>query len=277
MFYKEGSFKCIKDSEIYYQYWLPDNTKKAVILLIHGMAEHSGRYMNLVNHMIPKGYAIYGFDHIGCGKSSGKRSYIDQFKDFTDIIDVYYNMIKKWEPDLPIIILGHSMGGLITSNYLLDHQKNFQGAVLSGPPVKVPENLSYFSIIAGNIVSGIYPSIGLMKINPNDICSDKNVVQAYIDDPLVYKGGISARLLSELIKAMKRISNNSHQISLPLFIVHGGADKLAEPLGSQLLYEKAASTNKGIKIYDGLYHEVMNEPEHKQVLNDIESKIELFI
>ncbi|KPA13479.1 lysophospholipase [Candidatus Magnetomorum sp. HK-1] len=274
MKHTENFFKGIGNKNIYYQFWLPEEKPKAILLVIHGLVEHSGRYMNVVNYFVPRGYAVYSLDHIGHGKSEGSRTLIQQFKDFTDTIKQYFDQVRKWNPDTPIIIFGHSMGGLITTNYLLDYQSELAAAVISGPPLKVPNVISSF---LGNALSTMVPWLGLLRIDPKDISRDKNVVQAYIDDPLVYNGKISARLLSEIIKGMQRISQEVSKISLPICIVHGGSDVLAEPSGSQMLFDKVSSQKKSIKIYDGLYHEVLNEPEHEQVLEDIALKLEEFL
>ncbi|ETR69458.1 MAG: lysophospholipase [Candidatus Magnetoglobus multicellularis str. Araruama] len=267
-------FKGVHQTDVYYQYWLPEDDPKAVILLVHGLVEHSGRYMNMVNYFVPQSYAVYGFDHMGHGKSHGQRTYIDQFKDFTDNIKQYFDLIRQKHQDLPIILFGHSMGALISANYLLDYQSELAAAVLSGPPLTVPNIVSR---TMGGLMAKFVPWLGLIRINPDDISRDKAVVQAYIDDPLVFNGRISARLLSEIISGMQRVDSQASTINLPLCIVHGGNDKLADPKGSQLLYERVSSKQKFIKIYDGLYHEVLNEPEYQQVLTNIGEQLDAFV
>jgi alpha-beta hydrolase superfamily lysophospholipase len=274
MEYKQDFFKGIRDTNTYYQCWLPEEPPKAIILLVHGLVEHSGRYMNMVNYLVPRSYAVYGFDHIGHGKSPGQRTRIDQFKDFTDNIKIYFDLIQSWYKDLPIILFGHSMGGLISANYLLDYQSDLSAAVLSGPPLIMPDIIS--QTVSG-LIAKVVPWLGLIRIDPKDVCRDPEVVQAYIDDPLVYNGRISAKLLTEIVKGMKRINDEASIINLPLCIVHGGADTLADPAGSQMLFDKVSSSQKFIKIYDGLYHEVLNEPEHLQVLEDIDTQLSNFI
>jgi alpha-beta hydrolase superfamily lysophospholipase len=274
MVYKQDYFKGINDKKIYYQCWLPEETPKAIILLVHGLVEHSGRYMNMVNFFVPKSYAVYGFDHIGHGKTPGQRTRVDKFTDFTVNIKIYFDHIQSWHQGLPIILFGHSMGGLISANYLLDYQDELSAAVLSGPPLILPDIVSR---TLGGLIAQFVPWLGLIRIDPNDVCRDQTVVQEYIDDPLVYNGRISAKLLTEIVKGMQRVNDEVNIIRLPLCIVHGGADKLADPAGSQMLYDKVSSQQKFIKIYDGLYHEVLNEPEHPEVLKDIETQLSNFI
>jgi len=270
----EGNFKGVRNTNIYYQGWLPDQEVKAVLLIVHGMGEHSGRYMNVVNHFIPLGYAVYGLDHIGHGKSDGAREIVESFDDFTDTLTILYKLVTKEQADKPIFILGHSMGGAIASYYLLDHQKKFKGAVISAPAVKIGEGISQATITMSKILSKIAPKMGLLALDVNAISRDPAVVEAYVNDPLVFHDKTPARLGAEMLSAMLRITAEAGKIRLPLIIVQGSADSLVEPSGAQMLYDKVSSEDKSIKIYDGLYHEVFNEPEHDQVLKDVEEWLE---
>lgn len=274
MKHHEGYFKSIRDANIYYQYWLPEGEPKAILLVAHGIAEHSGRYMNVVNHFVPAGYAVYGIDHIGHGKSDGKRVYVERFQDYTETLKKYFDMIRDWQPIKPIFLVGHSMGGLISSAYLLEHQDELTGAVLSGPGIKVPDNISNAVIFAGKILSVVMPKAGIIQLDAEGICRDPVVVDAYVNDPLVYTGKITARLSAEMLKTIQHVTGSAIRIRLPIMIVQGGTDKLVDPSGAQLLYDSVSSEDKTIKIYDGLYHEVFNEPEHGQVLDDVKAWLE---
>ncbi len=274
MNHQEGDFKGIRDLKIYYQCWLPEKDPKAVLLIVHGLAEHSGRYMNLVNHFVPLGYAIYGVDHIGHGKSAGSRVYVERFEDFTDTLKDFSHMIRDWQPKKPIFLIGHSMGGLISSIYLLDHQDELSGAVLSGPSVKIPDNISSVTILAGKLFSTLMPKLGLLALEADGVSRDPEVVKAYINDPLVYTGKITARLAAELLKAMKSAAAGASKITLPILIAQGSEDRLVDPDGAQMLHDTVGSVYKTLKIYDGLYHEIFNEPEHHKVLGDVEAWLE---
>jgi acylglycerol lipase len=269
MKHHEGYFKSIRDTNIYYQYWLPEGEPKAILLVAHGIAEHSGRYMNVVNHFVPAGYAVYGVDHIGHGKSDGKRVCVDRFQDYTKTLKIYFDMIRGWQPIKPIFLVGHSMGGLICSAYFMDHQDELTGAVLCAPGIKVPDNISNAVIFAGKILSVVMPKAGIIQLDAEGICRDPAVVDAYLNDPLVYTGKITARLSAEMLKTIQHVTGSAIKVRLPIMIVQGGSDKLVDPSGAQLLYDSVSSEDKKIKIYDGLYHEVFNEPEHGQVLDDV--------
>ena len=274
MKHQEGTFRGIRDASIYYQYWLPEGESKAVLLIVHGLAEHSGRYMNVVNYFVPLGYAVYGIDHVGHGKSDGTRVYLKRFEDFTEMLKIYFDMVRNWQPNRPIFLIGHSLGGLISAAYLLDHQAGLTGAVLSGPAIKVHETISPTAIFVSKVLSALVPKRGLMKLEAEGVSRDPTVVQAYVNDPLVCHGKITARLSAELVKTVRRVTAEANKIALPILILQGSADKVVDPEGAQMLYNTVSSADKTIKTYDGLYHEVYNEPEHHQVLGDVKAWLE---
>jgi acylglycerol lipase len=266
----EGKFKGVRDTLIYYQAWLPEGEVKAVLPIVHGLGDHSGRYMNVVNHFVPHGYVVYGVDQPGHGKSEGPREYVDRFDDFSDTLTAYLAMVRQWQPGKPVFLLSHSIGGLIATYYLLDHQAEFQGAVFSAPVVKVASHISDLTVLSGKVLSVLAPKVGVLAVDPETISRDPAVVKAYIDDPLVFHGKTSARLSAEMLRALLRVSAETEKITLPFLAMQGGSDRLVDPDGAQILYEKAGSKDKTLKIYDGLYHEIFNEPEHPQVLQDVE-------
>ncbi len=271
MRHTEGRFKTKTGANIYYQNWQPDGDPKAILLVVHGLAEHSGRYLNVVNYFVPRGYAVYGLDHLGHGKSDGTRVYLERFSDFLEPLKTYFDMIQGWHPGKPVFLVGHSMGGLIASVYLLEHQNELKGAVLSAPAVKVSETISPATIMLGKVLSSILPKAGLLALDATTISKDKAVVSAYIHDPLVHTGKVTARLAAEMLSAMQRVTAEAATLQLPILLLQGSQDRLIDPGGAKMLYEKARTTDKTLKIYEGLYHEVFNEPEREQVLMDVET------
>jgi len=274
MVHNEGTFKGVRNLDIYHQSWLPEGDIKAAILIVHGLGEHSGRYSNVVNYLVPRGYALYGFDLPGHGKSGGKREIVQQFEDYSDTLTANLHRVRDAQPNQPVFLLGHSMGGLISCEYLLDHSDDFQGAIISAPAITVPEGTGQGTIAIAKILSKIAPRMGMMQLDAHDISRDPHVVQTYLDDPLVFTGKTPVRLMAEMLKAIIRVNQEMEKISLPILILHGSEDKLAAPEGSINLQKRAGSLDKTLKLYEGLYHEVFNEPERDQVLDDVAAWLE---
>lgn len=274
MKHQEGVFTGVRNASLYYQGWLPEGEIRAVLLVVHGLAEHSGRYMNLVHRFVPLGYAVYGIDHIGHGRSEGRRLFVDSFIDFTEPLRTYADMVRCWQPDKPVFLVGHSMGGLIGALHLIACQEGLAGAVLSGPAVKAPGHIPKAVILIGRVFSALFPRLGLVLLEAQGVSRDPAVVKAHLEDPLVCHGKMTARLGVELLGAMERVGAEADRIHLPLLIVQGGADRLVDPSGAQMLYDKVASQDKKLIVYKGLYHEVFNEPEHDRVLSDVEKWLE---
>lgn len=267
----EGSFKGVRSVNIYYQGWLPTGAGKATIIIIHGLGEHSGRYINVVNHFVPLGYAIYGFDHLGHGKSDGEREVVERFNDFTDNLTIFHNMVKVWQPDKPLFLLGHSLGGSILAIYLMDQPANIHGAIISAPMASIPANIKPITVTLGKLLSSIAPKTGILALDATAVSRDPEVVKAYVNDPLVFHGKTPSRLAAELLVAMQRISADARKITLPFITMQGTADRLVSPTDAKFLYDSASSQDKTLKIYPGLYHEIFNEPERTVVLKDVET------
>jgi acylglycerol lipase len=274
MEHHEGFITGVRNARIYYQCWLPAEEARAVLIIVHGLAEHGGRYLNLVDSFIPSGYAIYAIDHSGHGKSDGPRVFIKQFQDYTGTLRIFTNLVTKWQPGKPVFMVGHSMGGLIGTAYLIEDQHPLTGAVFSGPLVKTHNNASPILLFTVKTLSSLMPRLPMVGVEANHVSRDAAVVRAYVNDPLVHRGKTTARLAAELVKTMQLVATRASKITLPLLIVQGGSDKLVDPAGSHMLYERASSIDKTIKIHDGLYHEVFNEPERGLVLGGVGSWIE---
>jgi acylglycerol lipase len=267
----EGFFKAVRDTNFYYQGWLPEGEAKAILFIVHGVGEYCGRYANVVNYFVPRGYAVYGLDHIGHGKSGGDREVIKRFEDFTEPLTTYYKMVTGWHPGLPVFIYGHSLGALITLFYLLDHQMDFKGAIISAPPIKIPDNISSMTIFMGKILSTIAPKTGILGLDTSGLSHDQGVVALYDNDPLVFHGKITASISAGMLKAMIRVNEEASKITLLLFILQGSADRIVDPSGAQLLSDKVGSKDKTFKIYKGLYHEVHNETDCDTMFKDLET------
>ncbi len=274
MEHTEGSFTGHKDLNLYYQSWLPVGRPEAVLLVVHGGAEHSGRYTNLVNYFVPKGYAVCGLDLRGHGKSEGLRCYVERFSDYLDDLKTFFDIVRGEHGDAKVFLVGHSMGGAIATAYAVQHQHELAGLVLSGAALKVPSDRSPALIAAARMLSLLLPKMAIMGtslVDASAISQDKAVVDAYVNDPLVYRGNLRARFGAEMLKTLRELPRQMPKVNLPILIMHGTADRLCDPQGSQMLYERAGSRDKTLKLYEGFYHEIFNEPGHKQVMADMET------
>ena len=267
----EGMFEGYQNLSLYYQSWLPANESKAVLLTVHGLAEHSSRYSNLVNLFVPRGYSIYGFDQRGHGRSPGRKGYIEDFSYFVNDLGIFLSFIREKHQKTRIFILGHSVGGTVATAYAVYNQAQFEGLILSGATLKAGASISPGLIAIAPLLSLLIPNVGLYTIDASAISRDKSVVDSYVNDSLVYRGKIRTRLGVEIIKTMQALPPQMARISIPVMILHGTHDRLSEPKGSQILYERVNSRDKTLKLYDGFFHEIFNEPGREQVFSDIET------
>lgn len=273
---KESTFTTADNFTLFERTWTCENAK-GVVLITHGIAEHSGRYEHVANSLVDAGFSVVAFDLRGHGKSSGKRNYIDSFQDYLNDLEEVLARTKTHFSNLPIFLFGHSMGGGITTLFSIERQPDVRGILLSAPSVKVSDDISPFLQKISGVLSVIAPKLPAVKLESKDISKDPAVVEAYDNDALNYRGGILARTGAELLKSTRTITTQASAIALPILIMHGTADKLADMSGSEMLYEKVSSADKTLKLYDGLYHEILNEPEQDQVKTDMISWLDSHI
>lgn len=270
MKHKDGKFKGYKGLKLYYQCWLPDKKPKALLLIAHGLAEHSGRYKNLVEYFVPKGYAVYALDHRGHGKSDGQRSYVANFNDYIIDLKTFFDKVLKENKSTKVFLFGHSLGATIAIAYAVEHQDELAGLMVSGASLVPPPGVSPALLAMAGILSALVPKMGVTVLDASTISRDQSVVDAYVNDPLVFRGKIPARTGAELARMWKQLPDQMPKIKIPILIMHGQSDRLSDPQGSKMLYERVGSKDKTLKIYDSCFHEICNEPEREQVCFDME-------
>ena len=266
---KEGTFSGPGGLSIYFRYWIPNEQPKALILVVHGAGEHCSRYQHFAQFMVNNGYVVAALDHPGHGKSDGTPGFVESFDDYLDALALLHKRVTQEFPSLPQILLGHSMGGLISSCYLLEHQGEFAGCVLSGPAIKTELEPGFVQTWLIRLLSKFAPKAGVLALDPAGVSRDPKEVEAYVNDPLVHHGKMSARKVSELFRSMQHVQENVAKIELPMLLLHGSEDAMTSPEGSRFLHEHISSANKTLKIYPGLYHEIFNEPEREEVFADV--------
>jgi len=275
MMHREDNFTGYGGINLYYQCWLPEDTVRAVLVIAHGLAEHSGRYGNIVDHFVPRGYAVYALDHRGHGKSEGWRCYTERFEHYIRDLETFVGIVKEKQSGHQVYMLGHSMGSTISAAYVLQNKENIDGLIVTGATLKPGNSVTPVQIFMAKAISAVLPRMGVAALDAGSISQDCDVVQAYLNDPLVYRGKVSARLGSELLKVMKQLRQRLSDIQLPVLIMHGNEDRLSDPQSSRLLYDNVSSVDKTVFFYEGYHHEIHNEPGRNKVLTDIENWLEV--
>jgi lysophospholipase len=268
MQHDEGTFTAFDGLSLYRQAWLPDGDPKAVVLLVHGLGEHSGRYAHVAASLVDAGYAVHALDHRGHGKSDGKRVFVKSYDEFQRDLVQFRGLVEERHAGLPLVVLGHSMGGNLAVGHALDHQGGLRGLALSGAALQPGSSLSPAKIKLAMLVGKIAPGVRPEALSADAISRDPAVVAAYRNDPLVFTGKISAGLAAALLGAMQRFPGRYPELRLPVLVQHGTEDQLADIAGSRALEAGAVNATVTSHYYDGLYHEIFNEPEQAAVLAD---------
>jgi acylglycerol lipase len=255
--------------QIFWQSWAPDGASaRAVVVIVHGAGEHSGRYQHVAERLTTKRYAVYALDHQGHGRSEGPRALIDRIDRAVSDIDGLVTMARGAYPELPVFMLAHSMGGTFGVQYALAHQQRLAGLILSGPLAALDGAPAPLRIV-GRLLSVIAPRMGLIAVDSRMVSRDPQVVEAYRTDPLVHHGKLPARTVAELASAIDAFPDSVERITIPTLIFYGTADALAPPRGSEMLAQRIGSTDLTVIPYEGLYHEILNEPEQDAVMDDL--------
>jgi alpha-beta hydrolase superfamily lysophospholipase len=268
MEHSEGSFQGSGGLVLYRQSWRPDGPARAALALVHGLGEHSGRFQNIVNYLVPHGFAVHSFDLRGHGRSPGRRAYINSWDDYREDVRAFVRQVGQDEPDRPLFLMGHSMGGLIVLEYVLHHPDGLRGVIASAPGLDVG-GISPVALFLGRALSGIWPTFTVSSgLDATGLSRDPAVVQAYKDDPLVHGKG-TARLGVEGPAAIQRVHAHTADFKLPLLILHGSADRLTNPKISRAFFDKLTTPDKTYLAYEGGYHESHNDLHHQQATADL--------
>jgi len=272
-----GTFVGARDLTIAYQEWAPaTGSVRGVIMVVHGIGEHSGRYEKLAHDFVKVGFAVGALDHRGHGKSEGKRVQVEKFDDLTDDLSTYEELLRtRYPAPLPLFLVAHSMGGLISLRYLTRSASSevatseVSGLVLSSAAAAKPTDIPDVTIFIGKLLAKVLPDFGVASLNLDKISRDPQVLIDYNNDPLVTVGKVRARMGSELLTAMDKTEQALPSLTVPVLIMHGGDDVVTPPEGSRMIADKIGSTDMTLTIYDGLWHEIYNEPERDEVIGDV--------
>ncbi len=270
---EDGSFVGVRGLRIHVRTWLPDRLPTGVVVIAHGFAEHGGRYAGVADRLTAAGIAVVAPDHRGHGLSEGKRTSIVRFEDYLDDLTTVIAQVRARWPSLRVVLLGHSMGGLIALDLAVRQAVPLDGLVLSAPAA-CPREVSQFTLAVGRALSRVAPNTGVLRLPLNRISRDPAVVDEYNSDPLVFRTPIRARLGAEMLDAMDRVDAGLPGLHVPLLVMQGTSDGLVDPGCGPHVYDRAGSGDKTLKMYDGLWHEIFNEPERDQVMGDLTGWLE---
>ena len=239
-----------------------------MVVLAHGVSEHGGRYAWVGERLAERGFALYAGDHRGHGRSDGSRALIDRMDNAVADLNLVVDLAVGRQGGREPFLLGHSMGGAVALSYALAHQDRVRGLILSAP-LAILEAASPLTRLAGRVLSAVVPKLGVYEIDSTAVSRDPAVVRDYDADPLNYHGRLPARTVAELSAAIGSFPDRLGDLTLPLLTMHGTDDRVVPPRASELVIERGGSADKSIIRYDGLYHELLNEPERERVLDDI--------
>jgi acylglycerol lipase len=268
MVHSEGSFLTPDALTIHHQAWRPEGDPRAVVILLHGLAEHSGRYAHVATTLTDAGFAVHALDHRGHGKSDGKRTYVKSYAEYQGDILQFRRLVESQHPGMPLFVLGHSMGGNLALGHVLDNQTGVRGLALSAPALAPGTSLSPAKIKLAKLVGKIAPGLRPQALSADAISRDPAVVAAYVADPLVFNGKVTAGAAAALLGSMETMPTRYAELRLPILLQHGTADALVDIVGTRQLEAGAVNARVTTHYYDGLYHEIFNEPEQATVLAD---------
>jgi acylglycerol lipase len=263
----EGTFTGVGGIAIFTRTWRPSGKPRGVVVIAHGFNSHSGQYFWVAEQFLAAGLAVYALDLRGRGKSGGERFYVEKFADYIDDLATFVSLAKSHEPGLPVFLLGHSAGGVVSCVYTVEHQAELSGFICESFAFQVPAPDVALAVLKG--LSHLAPHAHVLKLKNEDFSRDPKVVEAMNNDPLIAGESQPAETIAEMVRADERLKKEFPLITLPLLILHGTQDKAARPSGSQFFYDAAGSSDKTLKLYDGAFHDVLNDLDKEKAMADI--------
>lgn len=269
----ESSFEGVGGLKIFTRSWHPGAEQaRAVVVIVPGFNSHSGYYQWVAEQLVEHGLAVYALDLRGRGRSDGERFYVNAFADYVSDVATFVARTKAQEPGLPVFLLGHSAGGVVSCLYTLDHQAEIDGLICESFAHELPAPDFALAVLKG--LSHVAPHAHVVKLNNGDFSRDPNVVEAMNNDPLIAHEVQPTQTIAELARADERLKREFGLITLPVLILHGSADKAAKPSGSQRFYDMAGSQDKMLKLYEGYFHDLLNDVDKDIVMADIQAWID---
>jgi acylglycerol lipase len=271
----EGTVKSTDGFNIFFRSWRPAQTPRAVVVIVPGFNSHSGYYGWVGTQLAAAGCAAYALDLRGRGKSDGERFYVNKFADYVSDVAAAVSVAKSKEPRRPLFVLGHSAGGVVACLYTIEHQSELAGLICESFAFQVPAPDFALAVFKG--LAHVAPHAHILHLKNEDFSRDPQVVATMNADPLIAHETQPTQTLAEMVRADERLKNDFPRITLPIMILHGAQDKATRPAGSQLFYDTAGSADKTLKLYDGGFHDLLNDVDKLQVMADINAWIDAHV
>ena len=269
---REETFKSGDGLNIYFRSWRPAGKARGVVVVVPGFNSHSGYYQWVADQLTGAGFATYAVDLRGRGKSDGERFYVQQFADYVSDVASVVTLVKSREPQLPVFLLGHSAGGVVACIYTIEHQQDLAGLICESFAHQVPASDFALAVFKG--LSHVAPHAHVLRLKNEDFSRDSEAVRAMNADPLIAHETQPTQTLAEMVRADERLKKEFPLITLPVLILHGTADKATRPSGSQLFFDTTGSKDKTLKLYDGHFHDLLNDVGKETVMKDITAWID---
>lgn len=263
----QETFEGVAGLKIFTRTWRPGGPARGVVVIVHGFNSHSGQYGWVAGQLVASGLAVYALDLRGRGKSEGERFYVEKFADYVSDVATFVAMAKASEPGLPVFVLGHSAGGVVSCLYALEHQAKLAGLVCESFAFQVPAPDFALTVLKG--LSHVAPHAHVLELKNADFSRDPKVVQAMNDDPLIAHEVQPTQTVAEMVRADERLKKEFPLLKLPVLILHGTHDKATKPSGSQLFFDTVGSADKTLKLYDGHFHDLLNDVDKEVVMADV--------
>jgi acylglycerol lipase len=263
----EDRFDGVKGLGIFFRSWKPSGKPRAVVAICHGVNSHSGEYLWAGEQLKSAGFAVYALDLRGRGKSDGERFYVDDVAEYASDVSMLIEIAKKREPGLPVYLLGHSAGGVVSCVYTLENQDKIAGLICESFAFQVYAPDFALAVLKG--ISHLAPHAHVLKLHNEDFTRDPKALKAKNEDPLIANEVQPTKTVAALVRADERLKKEFPLIKLPVFILHGTADKATRPGGSQEFYDNAGSRDKTLKLYEGHFHDLLNDIGKEEVMADI--------
>lgn len=272
---KDATFEGVSGLKIFYRLWRPDTGARGVVVIVPGFNSHSGYYGWVAGQLVRSNLAVYALDLRGRGKSEGERFYVEKFAEYVSDVSKLVALVKAQEPSLPTFMLGHSAGGVVACIYALKHQAELAGLVCESFAHQVPAPDFALAVLKG--LAHVAPHAHVLKLKNEDFSRDPQIVATMNADPLIADETQPIQTVAEMVRADEQLKNDFGLITLPVLILHGTSDKATKPSGSQLFHERAGSKDKTIKLYEGHYHDLLNDTGKELVMSDIKTWLDAHV